>query len=134
VLTGVMFKDYGVRVTGNQLTPERGRVDFAFEQFDREILEEGFRRANALIERDLPVRISFIPAAEARARPELFKLETAFRRDLPELRLVDIVGFDVQADGGCHVARLGEIGQLALTKCENKGKVNRRVYFVLEGP
>jgi misacylated tRNA(Ala) deacylase len=134
VLTGVMFKDYGVRVTGNQLTPERGRVDFAFEQFDREILEEGFRRANALIERDLPVRISFIPAAEARARPELFKLETAFRHDLPELRLVDIVGFDVQADGGCHVARLGEIGQLALTKCENKGKVNRRVYFVLEGP
>ena len=52
VLTGVMFNDYGTRVTGNQLTPEKGRVDFAFEQFDREVLEEGFRRANALIERD----------------------------------------------------------------------------------
>jgi misacylated tRNA(Ala) deacylase len=132
VLTGVMFNDYHVRVTGNQLTPEKGRVDFAFEQFDREVLEEGFRRANALVARDLAVRVSFVPATEARARPELFKLETTFRHDLPELRLVEIEGFDTQADGGCHVARLGEIGRLALTKTENKGKVNRRVYFVLE--
>jgi misacylated tRNA(Ala) deacylase len=134
VLTGAMFNDFHVRVTGNQLTPEKGRVDFAFEQFDREVLEEGFRRANALVARDLPVRISFVPAAEARARPELFKLETTFRHDLPELRLVEIVGFDTQADGGCHVATLGEIGRLVLTKTENKGKVNRRVYFVLEEP
>lgn len=134
VLTGVMFKDYQVRVTGNQLTPEKGRVDFAFEQFDREVLEEGFRRSNALVGQDLPVRVSFVPAAEARARPELFKLETTFRHDLPGLRLVDIVGFDVQADGGCHVASLKEIGRLVLTKCDNKGKANRRVYFVLEGP
>lgn len=132
VLTGVMFNDFHVRVTGNQLTPEKARVDFAFEQFDREVLEEGFRRANALVARDLPVRISFVPAAEARARPELFKLETAFPHDLSELRLVEIVGFDTQADGGCHVHALGEIGRLVLTKSENKGKANRRVYFVLE--
>jgi Ser-tRNA(Ala) deacylase AlaX len=133
VLTGVMFNDYGVRVTGNQLTPDKGRVDFAFERFDREALEEGFRRANALIARDLPVKLSFVPAAEARARPELFKLETGFPHDLPEVRLVEIVGFDVQADGGCHVASLKEIGRLVLAKTENKGRVNRRVYFVLEG-
>jgi Ser-tRNA(Ala) deacylase AlaX len=133
VLTGIMFNDYGVRVTGNQLTPEKGRVDFAFETFDREVLEEGFRRSNTLIGQDLPVEISFLPAAEAKARPELFKLETAFSHQYDELRLVDIVGFDVQADGGCHVAHLSEIGSLALTKSENKGKANRRVYFVLEG-
>jgi Ser-tRNA(Ala) deacylase AlaX len=132
VLTGIMFNDYAVRVTGNQLTPEKGRVDFAFEQFDREVLEEGFRRSNALIQRDLPVEIGFVPAAEAKARPELFKLETTFPHDLPELRLVEIAGFDTQADGGCHVAHLAEIGRLVLTKCENKGKVNRRVYFVLQ--
>lgn len=132
VLTGVMFKDYEVRVTGNQLTPEKGRVDFAFETFDREVLEEGFRRSNALIEKDLAVEISFIPAEEAKARPELFKLETAFHHDYEELRLVDIVDFDVQADGGCHVGKLSEIGKLTLTKSENKGKANRRVYFVLE--
>ncbi len=132
VLTGVMFNDYGVRVTGNQLTPEKARVDFAFEQFDRAVLEEGFRRANALVARDLPVRVSFVPAADALARPELFKLETGFPHDLPELRLVEITGFDTQADGGCHVGTLREIGRLALTKTENKGKVNRRVYFVLE--
>jgi len=131
VLTGVMFNDFGVRVTGNQLTPERGRVDFAFETYDRSILEEGFRRANAVVARDLPVRIGRVSAAEARARPELFKLETGFRKELEALRLVEIVGFDVQADGGCHVARLAEVGPLALTKTENKGRANRRVYFEL---
>lgn len=132
VLTGVMFKDYNVRVTGNQLTPEKGRVDFAFEAFDREVLEEGFRRSNALVESGRAVEISFIPATEAKSRPELFKLETAFPHQYEELRLVEIVDFDVQADGGCHVASLSEIGRLTLTKSENKGKANRRVYFVLE--
>ncbi len=132
VLTGIMFNDYSVRVTGNQLTPDKARVDFAFEQFDREVLEEGFRRSNVLVDRDLPVQISFVPAAEAMARPELFKLETGFPHDLPRIRLVEIAGFDTQADGGCHVAHLKEVGRLVLTKCENKGKANRRVYFVLE--
>jgi len=132
VLTGVMFNDYAVRVTGNQLTPDKARVDFAFEQFDRAVLEEGFRRSNLMVARDLPVRVSFVPAAEALARPELFKLETGFPHDLPELRLVEITGFDTQADGGCHVKSLSEIGRLVLTKTENKGKLNRRVYFVLE--
>src|SRR5436190_1594788 len=68
VLTGVMFNDFHVRVTGNQLTPDKGRVDFAFEQFDRDVLEEGFRRANAIVARDLAVRVSFVPAARDRAR------------------------------------------------------------------
>ncbi len=78
------------------------------------------------------MHISFVPAAEALRRPELFKLETGFRHALDTLRLVEIAGFDVQADGGCHVACLKEIGRLVLTKTENKGKANRRVYFVLE--
>ncbi len=133
VLTGVMFTDYKVRVTGCQLTPEKGRVDFAFEQFDRALLEQGFERANGIIGDDRAVTISFLPAEEAQGRPELFKLETGFRHDLTDLRLVEIQDFDVQADGGCHVAHLGEVGQLVLTKSENKGKSNRRVYFSLEG-
>jgi misacylated tRNA(Ala) deacylase len=133
VLCGVMFNDYQVRVTGNQLTPEKGRVDFSFEAFDRAVLEEGFRKANAMVAQDLPVSISWLPAEQARQRPELFKLETGFRHNLETLRLVEIQGFDVQADGGCHVAHLQEIGTLVLTKSENKGKSNRRVYFVLEG-
>lgn len=132
VLTGVMFKDYGVKVTGNQLTPLKGRVDFSFEAFDRAVLEAGFEKSNALVKENREVRISFIPQAEAQNRPELFKLETAFRHNVEEIRLVDIVDFDIQADGGCHVAKLGEIGSLRLTKSENKGKANRRVYFELE--
>jgi misacylated tRNA(Ala) deacylase len=132
VLTGVMFKDFGVRVTGNQITPEKARVDFAFPEFDRAILENGFRRSNEVIAKDLPVRVAFVSAAEAQSRPELFKLETEFPHDLAELRLVEIVGFDTQADGGCHVAKLSEIGKLVFTKAENKGKANRRVYFVVE--
>jgi Ser-tRNA(Ala) deacylase AlaX len=134
VLTGVMFTSHGVRVTGNQLTPEKGRVDFAFAEFDRTLLESGFQRSNEILARQLEVRVSFVPVVQARARPELFKLETTFRHDLPELRLVEIAGFDIQADGGCHVANLREVGRLVLTKSENKGKANRRVYFVLESP
>lgn len=132
VLCGVMFNDYGVKVTGNQLTPEKGRVDFSFEAFDRALLEEGFQRANAIVARKLSVNISYLPAREAMQRPELFKLETGFRHHLETLRLVEIEGFDLQADGGCHVSHLEEIGRLVLTKSENKGKSNRRVYFVLE--
>lgn len=132
VLSGVMFQDYDVRVTGNQLTPEKARVDFSFPTFDRAILEEGFEKSNRLIQQNLPVEVSFIAADQAKERPELFKLETAFPHELAEIRLVDIVGFDVQADGGCHVASLSEIGQMVLTKTENKGKANRRVYFKLE--
>ena len=132
VLAGGMYTDFQVKVTGNRLTPEKGRIDFSFPEFDRSLLEEGFRRANQVIARDLPVEISFIPSAQAKARPELFKLETAFRHDLEEIRLVDIKGHDVQADGGCHVSKLGEIGRIAFTKAENKGKSNRRVYFTVE--
>lgn len=134
VLTGVMFKTHGVRVTGNQLTPEKGRVDFAFAEFDRDMLESGFRRSNEILAQHLEVRVSFVSADQARARPEWFKLETAFPHDLPELRLVEIAGFDIQADGGCHVANLAEVGRIVLTKSENKGKANRRVYFVLDPP
>ena len=132
VLCGVMFNDYNVRVTGNQLTPEKGRVDFSFETFDRAVLEEGFARSNALVDQDLPVHISFIGAEEAEARPELFKLETGFRHNLETLRLVGIGEWDIQADGGCHVASLKEVGYLTLTKSENKGKSNRRVYYLLD--
>lgn len=132
VLCGVMFNDYGVRVTGNQLTPEKGRVDFSFEAFDRAVLEEGFSKANDIVASNLEVKISFVPASEAEKRPELFKLESGFRHVLDTLRLVEIDGFDIQADGGCHVASLKEIGKLTLTKSENKGKSNRRVYYVLE--
>lgn len=131
VLCGVMFHEYGVKVTGNQLTPERGRVDFSFTAFDRAVLEEGFRRSNELIAQDLPVHIDWVSAAEAQARPELFKLETGFRHDFETLRLVAIGDFDVQADGGCHVASLQEVGPLQMGKSENKGKANRRVYFTL---
>lgn len=131
VLCGVMFHEHGVKVTGNQLTPERGRVDFSFPAFDRAVLEEGFRRSNELIGQDLPVIIDWISATEAQARPELFKLETGFRHDFETLRLVAIGDFDVQADGGCHVAALHEVGPLQMGKSENKGKANRRVYFTL---
>ena len=133
VLCGVMFQRFGVRVTGNQLTTEKGRIDFSFAQFDRSLLASAFEEANAVVRQNLAVEVRFISADEAQARPELFKLEAGFRhQDLRTLRLVDIVDFDVQADGGCHVARLGEIGSLQLKKSENKGRGNRRVYFTVQ--
>lgn len=134
VLCGVMFRDHGVRVTGCQLTLEKGRVDFSFPAFQREALEAAFKKANVHVQENLPVRISSISATEAAARPELFKLEAGFRHELELLRLVEIVGLDIQADGGCHVRSTGEIGALKLRKTESKGRNNRRVYFELGDP
>lgn len=132
VLTGVMFNDFAARVTGNQITVDKARVDFNFPEFDRALLDKGFARSNEIIAQDLPVKVSTISAEEARARPDLFKLESEFPHELEQIRLVEIEGFDVQADGGCHVARLSEIGKLVPGKAENKGKSNRRVYFTIE--
>jgi misacylated tRNA(Ala) deacylase len=132
VLTGVMFQDCGARVTGNQITEEKARVDFNFPEFDRALLDQGFARANEIIALDLPVKASLLSAEDAKQRPELFKLESQFPHELDQIRLIEIEGFDVQADGGCHVARLSEIGKIVPGKAENKGKSNRRVYFTIE--
>jgi len=132
VFTGILFKDYNLKVTGNQLTTEKGRVDLNMETMDVSLLKEAIEKSNDIIKKDLPVEIYYVSRKEAEKHPDLFKLAIGFPHDIDKIRIVDIKGFDKQADGGCHVKSLKEIGKLVFKEAVNKGKQNRRVYFTVE--
>jgi len=132
VFTGVLFNEYNLQVTGNQLTTEKARVDLNMEDMDVDLLKQAIQKSNELIEKDLPVEIYSKSMEEAKKDPTLFKLAIGFPHDIKEIRIVDIKGFDAQADGGCHVKSLKEIGKIVFKDTVNKGKKNRRVYFRVE--
>jgi Ser-tRNA(Ala) deacylase AlaX len=121
----------GALTTGNQLEEDHVRFDFSLAKFDRELLEEYVAEANKLFGTDVPVKWYELPKEEALKIPGVVKMAKAFPPDLPFLRIVEIVGYDRQADGGTHVRNLREVGKIVLIKTENKGKSNRRVYFKL---
>ncbi len=132
VLLGMFCKNTSALATGNQLTTEKGRIDLNLENFDRTLIDEMFRKSNELIKEDLPVEVYYKPKAEALADPNMVKLAKIMPPDVENIRVVDIKGFDYQADGGCHVKSLKEIGEIEFLSAENKGKANRRVYFRLK--
>jgi misacylated tRNA(Ala) deacylase len=132
VLSGVFNKEYGLLMTGNQMTTEKGRIDMNMEEMDIDLIKEGFEKANDLIKKDLPVEIYYKTREEAEKDPTLFKLAIGFPHHLERIRIVDIKGYDAQADGGCHVKTLKEIGKIVFQDAVNKGKKNRRVYFKVE--
>jgi misacylated tRNA(Ala) deacylase len=132
VLSGVLGREFNLMMTGNQLTTEKGRIDFNMENMDAENIKTAVDRANQLIEQDLPVEIYYLTKEEAEKDPALFKLAIGFPHNLEKIRVVDIKSFDAQADGGCHVKSLREIGRIVFQEAVNKGKNNRRVYFTLE--
>ncbi|PIY60532.1 alanyl-tRNA editing protein AlaX [Candidatus Woesearchaeota archaeon CG_4_10_14_0_8_um_filter_47_5] len=133
VVDGVFNNEAGALITGGQLDVDKSRIDFDLEAFDREKLAEYIAKANALIDQDLPVVVSYMKSEDARKDPTLFKLAAGFKHEIETIRIVDIKGFDRQADGGTHVKSLKEVGHVELAKCENKGKTRRRIYYTLSG-
>jgi misacylated tRNA(Ala) deacylase len=129
VLSGIFNKQYGPKITGNQLTTEKGRIDFDMEDFSKDYMEKLIVEANSLIAQDLPVEVYYKPRAEALKDPNMFKLADKMPPEVENLRVVDIKGFDYQADGGCHVKSLKEIGKIEFLSIENKGKNNKRGCF-----
>ena len=119
-------------MTGNQLTVEKGRIDMNMESMDVDLIKKGFLKSNELINKNLPVEIYYKTMEEAKKDESLFKLAIGFPHDIKELRIVDIKGYDAQADGGCHVKSLKEIGKIVFTDAVNKGAKNRRIYFRVE--
>lgn len=131
VFASLLCTGTGALVTGNQLEEDKIRFDFSLEKYDREILNKYIDKANALFRKDIPVRWYELPKKEAMSIPGVIKMAEALPPDIPNLRIVEIVGVDIQADGGTHVKNLEEVGQIELLKTKNKGKNNRRVYFTL---
>ncbi len=132
ILSGVFHNESGAKITGNQLDVAKGRIDFDLENFDREKILEYFEKANEIVKKDLPVKVYFMPREEALKMPEMVKLANILPPAIETLRIVEIVGFDRQADGGTHVKSTKEVGKIVFLKAENKGKSNRRVYFSVE--
>ncbi|MDE1797988.1 MAG: alanyl-tRNA editing protein [Candidatus Micrarchaeota archaeon] len=129
---GAVFYSKGILITGNQLGVEQSRFDFSMENFDRALLEACIAEANEKLSQNRPIRVSFMPREEALKLPGMVKLANALPPDIQTLRIVEIEGIDTQADGGTHVKNTSEVGQIELLKLENKGSVNRRIYFALK--
>jgi Ser-tRNA(Ala) deacylase AlaX len=130
LLIGLMSKE-GLLVTGNQLGYEESRMDFNMEVLDRDKILRYAEEANKIAAKGGKVKIYFIKREEALKDKGLVKMAAAMPPEVDEWRIVDI-GIDKQPDGGVHVADLKEIGKIKITKFENKGKNNRRLYFTLE--
>jgi misacylated tRNA(Ala) deacylase len=133
VLNGVIWVDYGAQVTGAQITPPEGRLDFELPAMSQEFARAVEERVNEQVALDLPVRVLFLPRAEADRDPSLIRLKAnLIPRSVDPLRVIDIVGLDRQADGGTHVASTGEVGRVRVVKTESKGKANKRIRIALE--
>jgi Ser-tRNA(Ala) deacylase AlaX len=132
IISAILFRDRKSLITGNKIDVERSRVDFNLEKMDRELIEGVIEKANRVIKRNLPVKVYYLPREEAMKIPGIVKLASKLPPSIRELRIVEIEGIDIQADGGPHVRNTSEIGDVILLKTENKGKNNRRLYFTLE--
>ena len=133
VLCGVIWHQYGVAVTGGNMEPGSARMDFEFDP-----LPEGFaatveERINAELAADRPVEVSFLPRGTAVADEDLIRTKVnLIPESVSEIRVVDIVGLDRQADGGTHVRSTGEVGRVVIVKTESKGKAFKRVRLRVE--
>lgn len=132
LLSGLLSTKTGAQITGNQLEPDKSRMDFTLDTYSPETLQQLFVEANSLIRKDAPVKVYTLTKEQALLDQTLFKLANKeYVEHLTDVRVVEIEGIDKQADGGTHVKSLEEIGKIFLQKIDNKGKNNRRVYFAV---
>ncbi len=133
ILCGVIYRDYGASVTGGNMEPLTGRMDFEFETMRAELVGAIEKAINQEVEaaRDLHVRI--LPREEAFRIPDLIRTKiNLLPEGIREVRTVEIQGLDLQADGGTHVRNTREVGHLKVTDYKSKGKINKRIYVSLQ--
>lgn len=127
VLCGTVFRDFGALVTGNNMEPGEARMDFNLPEVPADLKQRLEDAVNAEITADRSIEVRVLPRAEALAIPDIVRTQTVFPPETSQMRIVDIVGLDAQADGGTHVASTAQIGHVQVYKVENKGRQNRRV-------
>jgi misacylated tRNA(Ala) deacylase len=132
-LSAVVFRDYDVKVTGGNMEPGVARMDFELETINAEFGREVEEKLNAELAADRPVRVSFVPRAEALADPDLIRTKVnLIPESVDPIRVIEIEGLDKQADGGTHVRSTAEVGLVRVAKTENKGKAFKRMRIQLE--
>ena len=132
-LSGVIWKNFGAKVTGGQMRPDRARMDFSFPgEWTGGIVGEIERLTNEALAEERQVKVYELPREEALANPDLIRTQVNL---VPErvraIRIVEIEGIDTQADGGTHVANTREVGEMEITGHKSKGRQNKRIEFVL---
>jgi misacylated tRNA(Ala) deacylase len=133
ILCGVVWRDYGAQVTGGNMEPLEGRMDFEFENLQRELVDEIEAKINAEVEAAREVRVKILPRAAAEAIPDLIRTKiNLVPVAITEIRTVEIVGLDLQADGGTHVANTREVGPLRILDYKSKGRINKRIRIGLD--
>jgi misacylated tRNA(Ala) deacylase len=132
LLSGVVFRDFGALVTGGNMEPGTARMDFNLESVPPDFKARVEEACNVEVVADRRIDVRVLPRAEAFAIPDIIRTATNLvPPELTEVRIVDIVGLDTQADGGTHVASTQQIGRIQVLKVENKGKGFRRVRIAL---
>ncbi|HSB47575.1 MAG TPA: alanyl-tRNA editing protein [Candidatus Bilamarchaeum sp.] len=131
VLAATMHRELGILISGNQLEEDKSRFDFTMQEFDRAKFEMAVGKANEELSRDLELKVYSLPRQDALKLPGVVKLAGALPPSISVLRIVEIPGIDLQADGGTHVRNLSEVGKIGILRLDNKGKDNRRIYFNL---
>ena len=133
VLCGVVFRDYGASVTGGDMDPLQGRMDFEFETMHRDLVDEIEAAINAEVEKRHPIRVAILPREEAFKIPDLIRTKiNLLPEGIQQVRVVEIEGLDLQADGGTHVSNTSEIGRIRVVDYKSKGKINKRIYIKIE--
>ncbi|HVF03456.1 MAG TPA: alanyl-tRNA editing protein [Frankiaceae bacterium] len=132
LLGGVVFKEYGALVTGGNMDPLVGRLDFNLPEVPPDFKDRIAEACAAEVARDREIVVLNLPRDEAFQIPDIIRTATnLLPPGLTEVRIVDIVGLDTQADGGTHVASTRQIGPIEVLKVESKGKANRRIRIAL---
>ena len=132
ILCGVIWNEWATSVTGGNMEPLSARMDFEFDPLPEGFSDQVSALVNAEIDADRPIEISFLPRGEALADDDLIRTKVNLIPDsVTQIRVVDIVGLDKQADGGTHLPSTGPVGRFEVVKTESKGKGNKRIRFAL---
>jgi misacylated tRNA(Ala) deacylase len=134
ILCGVIWTDFGLAVTGGNMDPGKGRLDFPFDAMSGELGQRVERRINEEIAAARQILVDFVGRDLADDDPALIRTAAnLIPREIDPLRVIDIVGLDKQADGGTHVLSTAEVGHVTVTGTESKGKGNKRIRIEVNG-
>ncbi len=133
MLSGLVWRDYRSKVTGGNMEPHKGRIDFELPEGSQDLAREIEEKMAREVTAARPVSIRILPREEAFKIPDLIRTKVnLLPAGIQDVRVVDIEGLDIQADGGTHVANTREVGTLRVTRYRSKGKGNKRLYIELD--
>jgi len=133
ILCGTVFRDYGALVTGGDMEPLKGRMDFEFERLQKELVSVIEAAVNVEVQARRDVRVQILPREEAFQIPDLIRTKiNLLPEEIQQVRTVELIGLDLQADGGTHVKNTSEVGFIRVVDYKSKGAANKRIYVEVQ--